>query len=128
MTSMTSILKARYDNMSECVFCKIVNKEIPAKVVYEDERTMAFHDIAPQARVHILIIPKKHIPTMMDATEADLPLIADIHAAIQKVARQIGVAESGFRLINNCGQGGGQEVFHIHYHLLGGQKLGPKIV
>ena len=110
--------------MADCVFCKIVEGQIPAKRVYEDEDVIAFYDIAPKAPVHVLIIPRKHIPTMADVTEEDLPLIASIHRAALAVARETGIADSGFRLINNCKEDGGQEVFHLHYHLLGGARLG----
>ncbi len=110
--------------MSDCIFCKIVEGQIPAKLVYEDEDVVAFHDIAPKAPVHVLIIPRKHIPTMADVTEADLPLISSIHRAALAAARELGIAESGFRLVNNCKKDGGQEVYHLHYHLLGGAPLG----
>lgn len=110
--------------MADCIFCKIVNGGIPSKKVYENDQVYAFHDISPQASTHVLIIPKKHIETVMDVTPEDQHLFTDIHLAAQEIARQEGVAESGFRLINNCGKDGGQEVFHVHYHLLGGQHLG----
>lgn len=110
--------------MADCIFCQIVAGKIPSNKVYEDEEVIAFHDIAPKAPVHVLIIPRKHIPTMADVTEEDLPLIAAIHRAALTVARDLGVAETGFRLVNNCKEDGGQEVFHLHYHLLGGTRLG----
>ncbi|MFT9488126.1 histidine triad nucleotide-binding protein [Tepidibacillus infernus] len=109
--------------MNDCIFCKIVDGQIPANKVYEDENFVAFHDIHPKAKVHVLVIPKKHIPTFMDVQEEDLPLIGQLHQTIQKIANQLGIAESGFRLVNNCRDHGGQEVFHIHYHVLGGEKL-----
>lgn len=108
-----------------CIFCKIVEGSIPSKKIYEDEHVLAFHDIQPAAPVHALIIPKKHIATMNDAGEADYALIGEIHRAAQTVAKELGVADSGYRLINNCGKDAGQVVFHLHYHLLGGEKLGP---
>lgn len=107
-----------------CIFCKIINGEIPAKKVYEDERVLAFHDIQPQAKVHVLIIPKKHIATMMDVEEGDFSYIADIHRVAQQLGREIPELADGFRLINNCGKIAGQVVFHIHYHIMGGEKLG----
>ena len=110
--------------MADCIFCKIVAGEIPSKKVYEDDDIIAFHDIAPKAPVHVLIIPRKHIPTMADVTDEDLPVIAAIHRAALAVARETGIAERGFRLINNCKEDGGQEVYHLHYHLLGGKRLG----
>lgn len=109
--------------MSDCIFCKIINGEIPTNIIYEDEDFIAFHDINPQAKIHVLIIPKQHIATYMDVTEADLPLIGRLHVAIQNIAQQLDVDESGFRVINNCRADGGQVVFHLHYHLLAGEKL-----
>ncbi|OXM86114.1 histidine triad nucleotide-binding protein [Paenibacillus rigui] len=109
----------------DCIFCKIVEGSIPSKKVYENEHVVAFHDIQPAAPVHILIIPKKHIATMNDVEPGDWGLLGEVHQAAQEIARQVGVAESGYRLINNCGKDGGQVVFHIHYHLLAGEKLGP---
>ncbi|OUM87474.1 MAG: histidine triad nucleotide-binding protein [Bacillus thermozeamaize] len=109
--------------MSECIFCQIVKGQIPSKRVYEDEEVVAFHDIAPKAPIHVLIIPRKHIPTLADVTEEDLPLIAAIHRGALAVARELGLQENGFRLVNNCKKDGGQEVYHLHYHLLGGAPL-----
>lgn len=100
-----------------CIFCKIANHKIPAKIEYEDEQVLVFHDINPKAPLHLLIIPKTHIPTMMDVTEEKLALIAHMHKVSQKLFHQFELA--GMRLINNCMEKGGQEVFHIHYHLLG---------
>ncbi|NHN30939.1 histidine triad nucleotide-binding protein [Paenibacillus agricola] len=107
-----------------CIFCKIVEGSIPSTKVYENEHVLAFRDIQPAAPVHVLIIPKKHIATMNDVGPGDWGLLGDVHEAAQHIARQEGVAESGYRLVNNCGSDGGQVVFHIHYHLLGGEKLG----
>ncbi|MFV9511022.1 histidine triad nucleotide-binding protein [Tepidibacillus sp. LV47] len=109
--------------MSDCIFCKIVNGEIPANKVYEDEQFLAFHDIRPKAKIHVLVIPKKHIPTFMDIQKEDLPLIGELHQVIQTVAKKLQIDEKGFRVINNCKEHGGQEVFHLHYHVLGGEKL-----
>lgn len=109
----------------DCIFCKIVEGSIPSKKIYENEHVLAFHDIQPAAPVHALIIPKKHIATMNDAAGDDFALIGKIHEAAQIAARELGVADSGYRLVNNCGKDGGQVVFHIHYHLMGGEKLGP---
>lgn len=104
--------------MSEaCIFCKIVNREIPAKIEFEDDRVIVFHDIAPQAPLHLLIIPKVHIPTLMDITEEQLDLIAHMHKVSQMLFNKFELA--GMRLINNCNERGGQLVFHIHYHLFG---------
>lgn len=110
--------------MSDCIFCRIVNKELPAQLVYEDAEIIAFEDINPVAPVHILVIPKKHIPDMTAITEENADIIGKIHLAAIKIAREKGIAETGFRLVNNCKSDGGQVVFHLHYHLLGGRKLG----
>ncbi|TCS83733.1 histidine triad nucleotide-binding protein [Tepidibacillus fermentans] len=109
--------------MSDCIFCKIVDGEIPANKVYEDEHFLAFHDIRPKAKIHVLVIPKKHIPTFMDIQEEDLTLIGKLHQVIQTVAKKLEIDETGFRVINNCKEHGGQEVYHLHYHVLGGEKL-----
>ncbi|WP_274363254.1 histidine triad nucleotide-binding protein [Paenibacillus thermotolerans] len=108
----------------DCIFCKIIEGTIPSKKVLETDSVLAFHDISPAAPVHVLIIPKKHIPTMNDVKPEDLSLIGEIHQAAQQIADQLGVKESGYRLLNNCGPDSGQVVFHLHYHLLGGEKLG----
>ncbi|OEF96231.1 histidine triad nucleotide-binding protein [Desulfuribacillus alkaliarsenatis] len=108
----------------DCIFCKIVEGEIPSKKVYEDDMVLAFHDITPVAPVHVLIIPKKHISSILDIDESDAEnYIAKIHLAAKKIAKDLGIAENGFRLVNNCGDAGGQTVYHIHYHLLGGRNL-----
>ncbi|MFE4711326.1 MULTISPECIES: histidine triad nucleotide-binding protein [Bacillales] len=108
----------------ETIFSKIIEGSIPSNKVFENERILAFHDIAPAAPVHVLIIPKKFIASMNEVTPEDLPLIAEIHSVAQQLAIQLGIAESGYRLINNSGPDGGQTVPHLHYHLLGGAKLG----
>lgn len=107
----------------DCIFCKIVNGEIPSKKVYEDEHVVAFEDINPIAPVHILTIPKKHISSVLDIKEEDKELIGNLHLALQKVAEKVGVKEDGFRVITNTGVHGQQTVFHIHYHLVGGRQL-----
>lgn len=104
--------------MEKSIFTRIMEKEIPARVEYEDDQVIVIHDIAPKAPVHLLIIPRKPIPTLMDVTDEDLPLIGYIHQVAQKLAKKMEL--KGFRLINNCGKEGGQEVFHIHYHFLAG--------
>ncbi len=109
--------------MGECIFCKIMKGEIPSKVAYEDERIFAFNDINPQAPVHILIIPKKHISTILDIEEEDCELIGHIHRVAASLAREAGIADEGFRLVSNCNAGAGQSVFHLHFHLLGGRRL-----
>lgn len=108
----------------DCIFCKIIAGEIPSSVVYEDKDILAFNDINPVAPVHVLIVPKKHIPTITDITGEDAELIGRIHLAAGEIARKLGIFENGFRLVNNCRSDGGQVVFHLHFHLLGGKKLG----
>lgn len=114
--------------MEDCVFCKIIKGEIPSEKVYEDGEIIAFKDIAPAAPIHILVIPKKHISTLLDVKEEDSYLIARIYQTINKIAKDMGIEEDGFRVIVNCGENAGQEVMHIHFHMLAGRKLGPKIV
>lgn len=110
------------------IFGKILRKEIPAKVVYEDAHTLAFHDIHPQAPVHVVIIPKTHLASVAEATIGDVPLLGHLLFTAAEVAHKLGVNESGFRLVTNAGPDSGQEVPHLHVHLLAGKKLGPKIV
>ncbi len=113
--------------MEDCIFCKIINKEIPSSIVYEDEEIFAFKDIHPVAPVHILVIPKKHIQSIMQIEKEDQNVVGKIYTVIKNIAKQEGVAEDGFRVIVNCGKNGGQEVPHLHFHLIGGKKLGTKI-
>lgn len=109
--------------MSDCTFCKIINGQIPATFIYEDNDLIAFKDINPQAPVHILIVPKKHIPTIMDIEENSVDLIGKIYLVAKKLALEHGISEQGFRIVVNCNHDAGQEVFHIHFHLLGGRNL-----
>ena len=113
--------------MENCLFCKIINKEIPSTIVYEDEEILAFKDINPIAPVHILVIPKKHFNDISKVSEKDSDIIAKIHLVINKIAKEQGIADSGYRIINNCKEDGGQEVKHLHFHLIGGKKLGTKM-
>uniref|UniRef100_A0A7C4EK38 Histidine triad nucleotide-binding protein n=1 Tax=Thermodesulfovibrio aggregans TaxID=86166 RepID=A0A7C4EK38_9BACT len=106
-----------------CIFCKIIQKEVPSKIVYEDDRVLAFHDIAPQAPVHILVIPKKHYSTLLDMKEDDMELVGYIFKIIKKIAAEIGVDERGFRVVMNCNQEAGQTVYHIHFHILAGRQM-----
>jgi histidine triad (HIT) family protein len=109
--------------MSEkTIFKKIIDREIPADIVYEDDLCLAFNDISPQAPTHVLLIPKKEIPTVNDLTEDDQQLVGHMFLAASRLARQLG-ADSGYRLIVNCGPDAGQEVYHIHIHLLAGRKM-----
>ena len=114
--------------MEDCLFCKIVKGEVPCKKVYEDGEILAFRDINPAAPIHILIIPKKHITSLAHLEKEDEILIGKIYTVINKIAEQEGVKDDGFRVIVNCGRDGGQEVMHLHFHLLAGTKLGEKIV
>ena len=109
------------------IFTKIINREIPSDIVFENDKVIAFKDINPQAPVHILVVPKKEIATINDIKEEDKELIGEVYLAIGKIAAQLGIAEEGYRVIANCNEYGVQEVFHIHFHLLGGEKLGPLV-
>ncbi len=109
--------------MAETVFSKIIRREIPATIVYEDELVIAFRDIAAQAPIHIVIVPKKEIPTINDVEASDAALIGHIVYCAKLVAKQEGIADSGYRLIMNCNEHGGQSVFQLHCHLLGGRSL-----
>ncbi|MBE3596333.1 MAG: histidine triad nucleotide-binding protein [Hydrogenibacillus sp.] len=106
-----------------CIFCKIIRGELPSQKVHEDEETLAFHDINPIAPVHVLVVPKRHIASVLELTETDAPLIGRIHRTIQRVAKELGVDESGFRVVTNTGAHGQQTVFHLHYHVIGGRQL-----
>ena len=110
------------------IFSKIVNGEIPADIVYQDEQVTAFRDIEPQAPVHVLIIPNKEIPTVNDVTPEDEQMIGHLFTVAKKVAEQEGVSEDGYRLMINCNKDGGQLVFHLHMHLFGGRPLGPMLM
>ena len=114
--------------MDNCIFCKIIGKEIPSSVVYEDDKVLAFNDINPVAPVHVVIVPKLHIANVNELTAENASIIGDIHIAAKTIALKLGIADKGYRLINNCGADAGQTVFHLHYHLIGGRKLGVKIV
>ncbi len=109
--------------MEDCIFCKIINKQIPSDIVYEDDEIIAFKDIQPLAPVHILVVPKKHIPSVMELTDEDRAIIGKIYSVIQKLATEFNIEKDGFRVITNCGDNAGQTVKHIHFHLLGGKKL-----
>ncbi len=107
----------------QCIFCKIVNKEVATNVIYEDNNIMAFDDINPQAPIHKLIIPKRHIATINDLTEEDSNLAGNLVLLGQKIAIELKISEKGYRLLFNCNREGGQDVFHIHLHLLGGRAM-----
>ena len=110
------------------IFSKIIQKEIPADIVYQDDHVTAFRDINPQAPVHILIVPNKEIPTVNDIETDDEELVGKMFTAAKRIAADEGVAENGYRLLINCNRDGGQEVFHLHMHLFGGRPLGPMIL
>ena len=111
----------------ETLFSKIVNKEIPADIVYQDDRVTAFRDINPQAPTHILIVPNKVIPTVNDIEDSDEAIIGHLVLVAKRLAWEEGIADDGFRLLINCGRNANQEVFHLHMHLLGGRQLGPMV-
>ncbi len=114
--------------MEDCIFCKIIKKEIPSNIVYEDEEIIAFKDINPAAPIHILVIPKKHIESLVKINVEDEATIGRIYRVINTIAGQLGFKENGYRVIVNCGKDGGQEVGHLHFHLLAGKQLGEKII
>ena len=109
--------------MEDCIFCKIIRKEIPASVVFENDRLLAFEDIRPQAPVHILIIPKDHWASLNEAPESAQNVLGEILVRAREIAREKGIGESGFRLVLNTARDSGQDVFHIHFHLLGGRRM-----
>ncbi len=108
----------------DCLFCKVIKGEIPSEKVYEDEFVYAFNDISPEAIHHILFIPKVHISSANDIDQENVDYVSKIFLAIKKVAEKLEFADSGYRIVNNCGQDGGQTVEHLHFHVLGGQSLG----
>ncbi len=114
--------------MEHCIFCKIIDRQIPSTIVYEDDKVLAFNDIQPVAPVHVIIIPKVHIANVNELTSENAAVLGDIHLAARKIAEKLGIAEKGYRLINNCGSAAGQTVLHLHYHLIGGVTLGAKII
>ena len=114
--------------MEDCLFCKIIKGEIPSNKVYEDDEILAFYDINPAAKIHILVIPKKHIESLAHMEKEDEIIVGKIYGVINKIAEEQGFKENGYRVIVNCGKDSGQEVMHLHYHLLAGAKFGDKIV
>ena len=111
-----------------CLFCKIIKGDIPSSKVYEDEEVLAFRDINPAAPIHILLIPKKHIASLAEVKPEDGELIAKMHQVVNEIAEKEGFMNNGYRLIVNCGKDAGQEVMHLHFHILAGEKMGDKIV
>jgi histidine triad (HIT) family protein len=109
--------------MEDCLFCKIVNNEIPAELIFEDDRIVAFNDINPQAPVHVLIIPKEHFASLNDIPEEKKDILGHILLRARQIAQNLGIQENGYRIVLNTARDSGQEVFHIHFHLLGGRRM-----
>lgn len=109
--------------MENCIFCKIINGDIPCNKVYEDEKILVFKDIEPQAPTHVLIIPKKHIMSLNSLSEEDSNIISHIFLKAKELAKELGVSEDGYRIVMNCGKDGGQTVEHMHFHMLAGRNL-----
>jgi len=109
--------------MDECIFCKIAAGEIPADLVYEDDQVVGFRDLNPQAPTHVLVIPRRHIATLNDLTADDAGLVGRMYLAAREIAAAEGIADPGYRTVMNCNESGGQTVFHIHLHLLGGRAM-----
>ena len=114
--------------MEDCLFCKIIKGEIPSTKVYEDDEILAFNDINPAAPIHILVIPKKHIESLAHMQKEDEAIVGKIYGVINKIAEEKGFKDNGYRVIVNCGKDAGQEVMHLHFHVLAGAKFGDKIV
>ena len=114
--------------MEDCIFCKIIKGEIPSTKVYEDDNVLAFKDINPQAPVHVIVIPKVHIQSANMINEDNVQEVSNIFLAINKIVKELGIDESGSRIINNCGKDGGQTVPHLHFHIIGKKNLGEKLV
>ncbi|RBO83537.1 histidine triad nucleotide-binding protein [Marinomonas aquiplantarum] len=107
----------------DCLFCKLVKGEIPATILYQDDDVIAFEDIMPQAPCHFLVIPKRHISTLNDLTDEDASLVGKLQITAAKVAKQKGISDEGYRVVMNCNEMGGQTVYHIHMHVLGGRNM-----
>jgi len=110
--------------MTECLFCRIIAREIPAAIVYEDDRVLAFNDIKPQAPTHVLVIPKRHIASLNDLADGDDRIVGEVIRRAAAIAQERGIAASGYRAVFNTNADAGQQVFHIHLHLLGGRPMG----
>ena len=109
--------------MDNCIFCKIISREIPSDIVYEDDKILAFKDVNPIAPVHVLIVPKEHIASAMDINDDNADVVAHIFKKASCIAEKMGVSENGFRIVNNCGKDGGQTVMHLHFHMLAGRSM-----
>jgi histidine triad (HIT) family protein len=119
----SSIRMKKGSRTMECIFCKIIEGSLPSRKVYEDDQVLVFHDIKPEAPVHLLVIPKKHIASLDDAGPEDAALLGQVMMAAQRVARETGIDKDGYRVLTNNGPNAGQVVFHLHLHVLGGEKL-----
>ena len=113
--------------MEDCIFCKIVKGEIPSKKIYEDEKVLVFYDVNPEAPVHFLVVPKKHIQSVSEINEKNADVISHIFVVISKIAKELNIDKDGYRVISNVGDNAGQSVKHIHFHVLGGRKLELKL-
>lgn len=107
----------------DCIFCRIISKDLPSRVVFEDEEILAIEDINPQSPVHLLVIPKKHIPTLQDIKAEENDLMGTLFLVINRMAKERGISEKGYRVVINCGPAGGQSVYHLHFHLIGGRYM-----
>ena len=114
--------------MEDCIFCKIIKGEVPSKKFYEDDEILAFDNINPVAPIHILVIPKKHITSLAHLEKEDEALVGRIYGVINKLAEEMGFKDKGFKVVVNCGKDGGQEVMHLHFHILAGEDLSKKFV
>lgn len=110
--------------MEDCIFCKIVAGEIPGNIIHQNDEVLAFHDVNPVAPSHVLIIPRKHISSMNEANDADRQVLGELMLRAKAIANELGINESGYRMVVNTGRGVGQTVFHIHLHLMGGRAMG----
>lgn len=110
--------------MSDCLFCKIINGEIPSSKVYEDDKVYAFNDIDPQAPVHFLVVPKTHISSALEIDDSNSDIVGHVFKVVAKLAKDMGFDKKGYRIVNNCGEDGGQTVGHIHFHVLAGRNIG----
>ena len=126
--SYVLLLSKGEEKMEDCLFCKITKGEIPCNKVYEDEEILAFYDIHPAAPIHILVIPKKHIVSLAHLEKEDEVIVGKIYGVINQIAKEKEFKQAGYRVIVNCGKNGGQEVMHLHFHVLAGKQLGEKIV
>lgn len=110
--------------MSDCLFCKIINGEIPSEKVYEDDKVYAFKDVNPQAPIHFLVVPKEHISSALELNDSNKDVVGHVFTVVSEIAKDMGFDKNGFRIVNNCGKDGGQTVGHLHFHVLAGRNIG----